>query len=116
MQRVASGEFNPVRERCLELKDNPASKAFAIRQKALDDLKAENQALLARVSGDDSVPRETYDRLVKEGEDREAAHAKRLQRLKEVRCRDGMVLTSSDFRQQIERVPRSRLFPSWLAH
>lgn len=85
MQRVASGEYNPARERCIELKGNPASKAFAIRQKALDDLKAENQALLARVSGDDTVPRETYERLVKEGEEREAAHAKRLQRLKEVR-------------------------------
>lgn len=116
MQRVASGEYNPARERCIELKGNPASKAFAIRQKALDDLKAENQALLARVSGDDTVPRETYERLVKEGEEREAAHAKRLQRLKEVR-RWPLLATAdlADFWKQVEGISGGGLLTVGLA-
>ena len=96
MRRVASGEYNPATERCIELKENPASRAMAVRTQMLEDLKAENKALLARLasadkggaasdgSGEGMVPRSSYDRLVKEKEDLEKAHAKRLLRLKEV--------------------------------
>jgi mitotic spindle assembly checkpoint protein MAD1 len=104
MRRVASGEYNPSRERLLELKNNPASREFAIRTKTLEDLKAENQALLdelvkvdTRVAEGDAagmegqeqgvlglVPRMSYERLLREKEDLERAHAKRLLRLKEV--------------------------------
>lgn len=96
MRRVASGEYNPETERCIELKLNPASKEMAIRTRILDELRAENQALLDRlgqldktgsdgdVEGKGLVPRESFDRLTKEKEDMEAAHKKRLDRLKEV--------------------------------
>jgi mitotic spindle assembly checkpoint protein MAD1 len=104
MRRVASGEYNPSRERLVELKNNPASREFAIRTKTLEDLKAENQALLdelvkvdtraaegdaAGIEGQEQgvlglVPRMSYERLLKEKEDLERAHAKRLLRLKEV--------------------------------
>lgn len=100
MRRVASGEFNPERERCLELRGNPAAKIHAVRTERLESLKAENAALLDRLAevdkesasaeseGHGLVPRITYDRLVKENADMEAAHEKRLRRLKEVSCRD----------------------------
>lgn len=87
MRRVASGEYNPQKERVIELAGNPAAKVMAIRQRVLDDLKAENEALLRRggsVEGEGAVPRESWERLVKEKEEMERAHAKRLQRLKEV--------------------------------
>lgn len=105
MRRVASGEYNTQTERVIELKANPAAKVLAIRTQQLDDLRAENEALLGRLKvvgqgqgqgtseeGDGAgngevtglVPRESWDRLVKEKESLEQAHAKRLQRLKEV--------------------------------
>ncbi|KAL7419183.1 coiled-coil domain-containing protein mad1 [Cryptotrichosporon argae] len=93
MRRLASGEFNPAYERCLELRGNPAAKAQAVRQAMLDELRGENAALLDRLAkvdraggegGDGFVPRESWDRLVREKEEMEAAHAKRLLRLKEI--------------------------------
>lgn len=94
MRRVASGEYNPATERVLEMRDNPASRAHAVRTQQLDELRAENAALLARLKDVDQgvpagegvslVPRESYDRLLKEKEELVASHAKRLQRLKEV--------------------------------
>ncbi|WVF69623.1 hypothetical protein IAT40_004401 [Kwoniella sp. CBS 6097] len=109
MRRVASGEYNPATERCLELRNNPASKIMAVRQQALEDLKAENDELLERMkeldellnqaqasgggnaaTGDGKegkegmVPRSSFDRLKKEKEDLEKAHEKRLMRLKEI--------------------------------
>ncbi|KAK4688858.1 hypothetical protein P7C73_g1261, partial [Tremellales sp. Uapishka_1] len=100
MRRVASGEYNPQKERCIEFKNNPASREFAIRQKRLDDLKEENQALLDRlrvvdrseavdnnggaVVGQGLVPRVSFERLEREKEELEKNHAKRLLRLKEV--------------------------------
>jgi mitotic spindle assembly checkpoint protein MAD1 len=88
-RRVWSGEYDPKRERVVELVNNPAAKVMAVRQKMLDDLKAENEALLHRLGGvekEGSVPKESWERLVKEKEETERAHAKRLQRLKEVSC------------------------------
>lgn len=91
MKRVASGEFNPERERCLELAANPAAKVRAVRTQQLEDLRAENAALLERLSGaGEAVPLESYERLVKEKAEMEAAHAKRLMRLKEVSLFDNM--------------------------
>lgn len=92
MRRVASGEYNPAKERCVELLANPAAKVRAIRQAQLDDLLAENTALLERMAtldqpGASGVPRESYDRLEKEKNEQQAAHEKRLLRLKEVRQR-----------------------------
>lgn len=85
MKRVASGEFNPQRERCLELAANPAAKVKAVRTQQLEELKSENAALLERLAGaGEAVPLQTYERLVKEKSELEAAHAKRLMRLKEV--------------------------------
>ncbi|WOO77161.1 Spindle assembly checkpoint component mad1 [Vanrija pseudolonga] len=96
MQRVASGEYNPARERLLELRNNPAAKIHAVRTEQLEALKAENTALLGRLAAVDNepagqdaesrglVPRESFDRLVKEKTDQEAAHEKRLLRLKEI--------------------------------
>ncbi|WVQ79902.1 hypothetical protein IAT38_002002 [Cryptococcus sp. DSM 104549] len=104
MRRVASGEYNASNERCLELKANPAAKVMGVRQQLLDDLKADNAKLLERMkelegmvgsgasrgSGDvqdgenGKVPRTSYDRLKKEKDDMEEAHAKRLLRLKEI--------------------------------
>ena len=92
MRRVASGEYNPEKERCLELKANPAAKIHAVRNAQLEALKAENEALLDRLravgaqsgpSGDGLIPAESLERLRKEKEDMEEAHAKRLMRLKE---------------------------------
>ncbi|KAK1921723.1 spindle assembly checkpoint component Mad1 [Papiliotrema laurentii] len=94
MRRVASGEYDPSRERCLELKDNPAAKIKAIRNEQLEALKQENEALVAQLEnvksgggkeGDEGfVPVETYKRLRAEKEELEKAHAKRLMRLKEI--------------------------------
>jgi mitotic spindle assembly checkpoint protein MAD1 len=102
MRRVASGEYNPSTERCIEFKNNPAAKATAVRTEALERLKSENDALLERLavvdktpvtvvgqgaSGsnkDGLVPRESFERVVRDKEEMERAHAKRLLRLKEV--------------------------------
>jgi mitotic spindle assembly checkpoint protein MAD1 len=90
MRRVASGEYNPVTQRCIELRNNPAAKIQSIRAGQLDDLKKENEALLERLKAGDAsgkqsdVPMESFLRLTKEKEESDAAHAKRLQRLKEV--------------------------------
>jgi mitotic spindle assembly checkpoint protein MAD1 len=101
MRRVASGEYNPATERCLELKVNPASKIQSIRAKQLEDLKQENEALLDRLrqsasatspaEGSGSVPVESWERLKRENQELEKAHAKRLQRLKEVRRPCGLI-------------------------
>lgn len=109
MRRVASGEYDTRKERVIEFKANPAAKVHAIRTQVLEDLRAENEALLAKLAtststamstsdgeargqGDGAVPRESWERLVKEKTEMEQAHAKRLQRLKEV-C-PGVVLHS----------------------
>lgn len=94
MRRVASGEYNPEKERCLELKGNPAAKIQVVRQAQLEDLQLENAALLNDITngegghglwGEDThVPLISYKKLKKEKDDLEVAHAKRLQRLKEV--------------------------------
>ncbi|OCF45761.1 mitotic spindle assembly checkpoint protein MAD1 [Kwoniella heveanensis CBS 569] len=106
MRRVASGEYNPATERCIELRKNPATKIMAVRQQTLEDLKAENDELLERMkeldeslheaqaggqaaqgangSKEGRVPRSSFDRLKKEKEDLEKAHEKRLLRLKEI--------------------------------
>ncbi|WWD21649.1 hypothetical protein CI109_106135 [Kwoniella shandongensis] len=109
MRRVASGEYNPATERCLELRANPSAKIMAIRKQELDDLKAENDELLERMreldelvtaggaapldaehgQGEEEgrnglVPRISFDRLRREKEEMEKAHAKRLLRLKEI--------------------------------
>ncbi|OCF58638.1 hypothetical protein L486_03127 [Kwoniella mangroviensis CBS 10435] len=105
MRRVASGEYNPSTERCLELKNNPANKIMAVRQQMLVDLKNENDELLEQIKQLDElvnqnhsatskgeeglnregmVPRSSFDRLKKEKEDLERNHEKRLMRLKEI--------------------------------
>jgi mitotic spindle assembly checkpoint protein MAD1 len=85
MKRVASGEFNPARERCLELAANPAAKVKAVRAQQLEELKAENAALLERLAGaGEAVPLMVYEKLVQERDDMKVNHEKRLQRLKEV--------------------------------
>lgn len=93
MKRVASGEYNTGRERCLELRANPAARVHAVRTSQLEDLRRENSALLARLKEVDTtpseggaglVPRASYDRLEKERDEQAAAHAKRLLRLKEI--------------------------------
>jgi mitotic spindle assembly checkpoint protein MAD1 len=99
MRRVASGEYNPKRERVLELQSNPAGKMMAIRNQVLEDLKRENEVLIERLratasgasgaegageEGSGLIPKESWDRLCKEKKDMEKAHEKRLMRLKEV--------------------------------
>lgn len=88
-----------------------------------------------------TVPRESWDRLVKEKEEMEQAHQKRLQRLKEVCPGNATLSTSSlvftscvhapreptlhssadallvlDIRQQEQRIPRGRLLALGLAN
>ena len=115
MRRVASGEYNPETERCLELRANPAAKVHAVRNAQLETLKTENEALLERLreSANDAVPRESYERLKREKEDLEQGHAKRLLRLKEVR-NPSIVANAADLWQQVQRIPRGRLLPPWL--
>lgn len=93
MRRVASGEYNTERERCLELSSNPAAKVHAVRNAQLEDLRRENAALLDRLKTLDTapsdggaglVPRASYDRLERERNTAAAAHDKRLLRLKEI--------------------------------
>jgi mitotic spindle assembly checkpoint protein MAD1 len=94
MRRVASGEYNPAKERCIEFANNPAAKEKTIRRAELDALRKENEVLLEEIqalednqgikAGEGFVPRESWERLRKEKEEMEAGHTKRLQRLKEV--------------------------------
>ena len=102
MRRVASGEYNPTAERCLELSDNPAARVHAVRRAELDGFKAENEALL-RGKGE-SVPKESWERAVKEKEEVEAAYEKRLQRLREVSLRHLLALMGG-VQEYVKRVP-----------
>ena len=76
------------RTRVLELKDNPTSRHQAIQKKQLDQLTAENAALIQRIQGKGiGVPKETIERMKGELERMEALVAqkeKRMMRLKEV--------------------------------
>jgi mitotic spindle assembly checkpoint protein MAD1 len=76
------------RTRIIELKDNPTSRHEAIQKKHLDQLTAENSALLQRIQGKGiGVPKETIERMKGELERMEALVAqkeKRMMRLKEV--------------------------------
>lgn len=95
--RIGSGEYNTKVWRAIEFKGNPAAKDLAIRKETLDKLRTENEALVKQVSelqkaagaglggGEGkSVPLEVYDRLQDEKKADQAAHEKRLMRLKEV--------------------------------
>lgn len=107
--RLRRGEFNPEKERCLVLADNPVSRDLAIRTSTLEALKNENSALLKRVDelssrldnqsqsqvqqqqlegdGNALVPRETADNLrleIKELNDSMKAKDKAMLRLKQV--------------------------------
>lgn len=110
MRRVASGEYNPAKERVIEFANNPAAKIKMIRLKEIEQLRKENDALLEELreledskmgsvglegatakEGETSsaaaqryVPRESWERVVDDLRRQEAAHEKRLQRLKEV--------------------------------
>ena len=74
--------------RILELKDNPTSRYQAVQKTHLDQLSAENAALLQRLQGKgSSVPKETIDRMrgdLQRMEDLVAQKEKRMMRLKEV--------------------------------
>lgn len=74
--------------RILELKDNPTSRYQAVQKAHLDQLTAENTALLQRLQGKgSSVPKETIDRMrgdLQRMEDLVAQKEKRMMRLKEV--------------------------------
>lgn len=105
-RRVAIGEYDPRSFRCLQLELNPSTMDLAIRTATLEALRAENAALidqLRREGGTDAaaaggvggdgggvVPRETYDRVMKERQEEKAQMEKRLMRLKEVRSDDRM--------------------------
>ncbi|KAJ9101028.1 hypothetical protein QFC21_003246 [Naganishia friedmannii] len=100
--RVGSGEYNTRIWRAVEFSGNPAAKDYAIRKETLEKLRGENGALLTQIrelegkfaaaggapaisaGSAGTVPRETYDRLKEEYEEKERGHAKRLQRLKEI--------------------------------
>lgn len=96
--RLGSGEYNTKIWRCVEFADNPAARDHAIRKETLEKLRGENGALVERIKelegrvgagvntggeGHGMVPRETYERLKDEFEEKERGHEKRLQRLKE---------------------------------
>jgi len=86
-RRVAAGEYNPETFKCLSLSINPSSQDLAVRTETLEALKRENQALLDQLAGGafgESVPRASYDMLLKEKEDFQKQAEKRLLRLKEV--------------------------------
>lgn len=94
MRRVASGEYNPATERCIESANNPAAREKTIRRAELDQLRGENEALLEEIQaleeskglkeGEGYVPRASWERLQRENKEMEEGHTKRLQRLKEV--------------------------------
>lgn len=81
-RRVARGEYNPETFQCLQLALNPSTMDLAVRTETLEGLKRENEALLKAGTGE--VPRETYERVLKEREEERLQMEKRLQRLKEV--------------------------------
>ena len=86
-RRVAAGEYNPETFKCLSLSINPSSQDLAVRTETLDALKRENQALLDQLAGGtfgESVPRVSYDMVVKEKDEFQKQAEKRLLRLKEV--------------------------------
>lgn len=95
--RLGSGEYNAKIWRCVEFAENPAARDHAIRKETLEKLRGENGALVERIKelegrvgagvtseGHGMVPRETYERLKDEFEEKERGHEKRLMRLKEV--------------------------------
>lgn len=94
MRRVASGEYNPATERCIEFANNPAAKEKTIRRAELDQLRSENEALIEEIQAleeakglkedEGYVPRASWERLQRENREMEMGHTKRLQRLKEV--------------------------------
>jgi mitotic spindle assembly checkpoint protein MAD1 len=95
-RRVATGEYDPTTFRCLQLDLNPSTMDLAVRTETLKALRAENAALIEQLrreggsepaggAGGGVVPRETYDRVLKEREEEKAQMEKRLMRLKEVR-------------------------------
>jgi hypothetical protein len=90
-RRVAIGEYDPSTFRCLQLAINPSTQDLAIRTATLDALKAENEALLETLAngggeGDGNmVPRESWEREVRERREEKLQLEKRLLRLKEVR-------------------------------
>lgn len=96
-RRVAIGEYNPASFRCLQLNLNPSTMDLAVRTATLDALRRENAALIDQLrreggagagegeEGQGVVPRETYDRVMKERGEEKAQMDKRLLRLKEVR-------------------------------
>jgi mitotic spindle assembly checkpoint protein MAD1 len=126
MRRVASGEYNPEKERCIELANNPAAKEKTIRKVELDQLRAENEALLEEIQAleeskglkeeDGYVPRASWERLQRENREMETGHTKRLQRLKEVRSHTRNRLIAPDFQHEVQRVPRGCLLSPRLAH
>ena len=64
--QLGLGAYNAETTRVLSLMDNPASKDLAVRTELLDSLKAENQALLRRLSAEsrdevEMVPKATSD-------------------------------------------------------
>lgn len=79
---VGSGAFNPETTRVLSFKENPASMDLAIRTETLEGLKKENAALLEQVDKlkqsrvieesqqeqAETVPRATYDNVMKESQ------------------------------------------------
>lgn len=95
--RIGSGEYNAKVWRAIEFQGNPAAKDYAIRKESLEKLRTENEALVKQVSelqkvagagaggeGAKTVPLEVFDRLQAEKKAEQAAHEKRLMRLKEV--------------------------------
>jgi hypothetical protein len=131
--------------RVLEFANNPAAKIKMTRLHELQELKDENEALLQALSeledakglsndeGDNQgqedgtarryVPRQSFDRLVKEKKDLEESREKRVLRLKEVSITTQTKVDPTnvrahaldhepdipDLRRQIQRIPRSSL-------
>ena len=100
---IGGGRHLPPGVRVLSLRDNPASQWEDLSRKAMDRLKEENEALLKRLkeveaqvgsgprtaeSGEELVPRQSFEVVVQEKEELEEAlkqKEKRLMRLKQVR-------------------------------
>lgn len=95
------------RTRVIELKDNPTARYQAVQKKHLDQLTAENAALLQRLQGKGvGVPKETIERMKGELERMEALVAqkeKRMMRLKEVSKL--MNFSDIDLDRQVARIP-----------
>ena len=101
------------RTRVLELKDNPAARAEAVKKEMLDRLKAENEALLAQIeqaSSDNEtssrksklVPQASLDRLRKEITELNDAITSKDKLHK--RLREGFSSKSSEFRNIVASV------------